>query len=184
MDDALSLSGKLLADTLKRADCQVVFAESCTAGLASATLAENPGVSAHHCGSAVTYQNATKQAWLGVPADLLNPPGPGAVSEPVARAMAQGVLERTANAGWSAAITGHLGPDAEPGMDGLVWLAVARRVAGEPPHVIAVEHRLPATASGARTIREERQRTAARLLLELLNQQICETLAPAANTVA
>ncbi len=54
-----------LVDVLKRLDTKIVFAESCTAGLVSATLARVPGVSAYLCGSAVTYRDEVKTAWVG-----------------------------------------------------------------------------------------------------------------------
>ena len=60
-----------LARCLTTSNSRIVFAESCTAGLASALLAAVPGISAHLCGSWVTYREECKQAWLGVPAELL-----------------------------------------------------------------------------------------------------------------
>ena len=113
------------AAALQRCDLRVVFAESCTAGLVSASLAAVPGISAHHCGSAVTYRNDTKARWLGISAAVLEDPGP--VSKLVARQMAVGVLERTPEADVSASVTGHLGPDAPAEQDGLVYIALARR---------------------------------------------------------
>lgn len=169
MDDALSLAGKLLSESLKRHDCRIVFAESCTAGLASATLAENPGVSQWHCGSAVTYRYDTKARWLNVPHELLDKSrGPGAVSEPVARAMALGVLALTPEADIAAAITGDLGPNNDQEVDGLIWIAVARRDAAtsETNGVFTHQEILPPGPSIAET-RVTRQRLAAQRLLEL-----------------
>jgi nicotinamide-nucleotide amidase len=114
-----------LADCLESRRCLIVFAESCTAGLASARLAQRPGISAWHCGSAVVYQLETKTAWLNVTPAILIDPGP--VSEVVAEAMARGVLRSTPQAEFSAAITGHLGPGAPAEQDGLIWMAVANR---------------------------------------------------------
>jgi PncC family amidohydrolase len=174
MDHALSSAGNLLAETLKRLNLRLVFAESCTAGLASATLAETPGVSTYHCGSAVTYQNATKHDWLGVPWELLEPPGPGAVSEPVARAMALGVLQRTSHADVAAAITGHLGPIDDPSLDGLVWYAVARRMSHDELSIVAVRtERLPSeglVSSSRPTLRMARQAYAATRLLTMTRE--------------
>ncbi len=179
MDDALSSSGKLLADCLVSLNCRIVFAESCTAGLVSATLAQNPGISGFHCGSAVTYRNDTKHLWLHVSNALLEPPGPGAVSEAVARAMVQGVLMRTPEADCAAAITGHLGPDAEPAMDGLIWIGLARRSADSGQPVIKTASQfLPDVADCGRTIRETRQRLAAQAVLEAARQFL---LAPTAE---
>jgi PncC family amidohydrolase len=108
---------------------RVVFAESCTAGLVAAWLAAVPGVSEWLCGSAVTYQSATKTAWLGVPEALIA--SETAVSASVATAMARGVLEKTPQAELAASITGHLGPHAPAGFDGLTFIGLARRQAGE-----------------------------------------------------
>lgn len=175
MDHALSLAGKLLADSLKRLDRHIVFAESCTAGLASATLAENPGVSAWHHGSAVTYRNATKHEWLKVSWDLLEPPGPGPVSEPVAQGMARGVLNSLAGPQIAAAITGHLGPGVAPEEDGLVWMAVARRLSLVPDDAVEMVTRrviLTALPQEPWSLRVTRQREAARLLLEFTRETL------------
>lgn len=113
------------AAQLKTAGLRVVFAESCTAGLVSASLARVPGISEYLCGSAVTYREETKQAWLDVSASDLK--RHTAVSEPVARQMALGALRRTEEADLSASVTGHLGPGAPDGFDGVVYIGVARR---------------------------------------------------------
>ena len=63
-------------------------AESLTAGLISATLAEVPGASAALMGGVVSYDPRIKQALLGVPQAVID--GPGVVSEPCARQMAEG----------------------------------------------------------------------------------------------
>ncbi|MGB6045132.1 MAG: nicotinamide-nucleotide amidohydrolase family protein [Pirellulales bacterium] len=116
---------KELADVLASRQIRIVLAESCTAGLAAASLAQIPGISDWLCGSAVTYRDATKQAWLDVSASDLR--DYSAVSEPVAVQMALGVLNLTAEADVSGSITGHLGPGAPPELDGVVYVAVARR---------------------------------------------------------
>lgn len=114
-----------LARLLAERQLKVVFAESCTAGLASATLAKAPGVSNHHCGGMVVYRNETKQQYLGISPRLLAQHD--AVSERIAREMAERVLKQTPEADYAAAVTGHLGPTAPEGMDGLVYIAIARR---------------------------------------------------------
>lgn len=114
-----------LAQLLAEHQLKVVFAESCTAGLASATLARVPGISNHHCGGMVVYRNATKRQYLGISARLLAQHD--AVSERIAREMAQRVLWLTPEADYAAAVTGHLGPHAPKGQDGLVYIAIARR---------------------------------------------------------
>lgn len=111
-----------VAALLQQTGEQLVFAESCTAGLASATLAGVPGISQHFCGSSVVYQIPTKVAWLGIAPDLIETNG--YVSEEVALAMAQGVLNNTPHATLSASITGDLGPNAPEETDGTAWIAV------------------------------------------------------------
>src|SRR3546814_13846926 len=70
----------------------VATAESCTAGLVAARLADRPGSSAYLVGGFVTYSNAAKVSQLGVGADMLAQHG--AVSEPGALAMARGARPR------------------------------------------------------------------------------------------
>lgn len=85
----------------------IATAESCTGGLVAALLTEIPGSSAVVDRGFVTYSNEAKQQMLGVEAALLAEFG--AVSEPVARAMAAGALGRS-GAMISVAITGIAGP--------------------------------------------------------------------------
>jgi nicotinamide-nucleotide amidase len=82
-------------------------AESCTGGLVAAALTEVPGSSDVFLAGLVTYSNAAKTALLGVPAALIETHG--AVSEPVARVMAEGARTRT-GATLAVAITGIAGP--------------------------------------------------------------------------
>lgn len=114
-----------LAVALEQRGAQIVFAESCTAGLVAASLATVPGVSRWLCGSAVTYQEATKERWLGVRGEDLA--AFTAVSEQVATSMARGVLSITPQADLAASITGHLGPGAPPDLDGIVIIGIAYR---------------------------------------------------------
>jgi nicotinamide-nucleotide amidase len=101
-------------------------AESCTGGLVAAALTATPGSSDVVERGFVTYSNPAKTQMLGVPAELIE--AEGAVSEQVARAMAEGAL-KASTAGATVAITGVAGPgggsEAKP--VGLVWLATARR---------------------------------------------------------
>jgi nicotinamide-nucleotide amidase len=122
---SLAPLSRRVARLLRATGRKVVFAESCTGGLVSATLTKIPGISEHHCGGVVTYRNATKHAYLGIPLTTLDDPGP--VSREVVELMARGVLKKTPEADLSVAVTGHLGPQAPPGMDGLVFVAVAVR---------------------------------------------------------
>ena len=103
----------------------LVLAESCTGGLAAAAVVANAGASDVFAGSLVTYQTRRKTDWLGVPADLID--RHGVVSEQVAAAMAAAALARAPGATLAAAITGHLGPHAPADLDGVAWIATARR---------------------------------------------------------
>ena len=98
-------------------------AESCTGGLVSAALTDIAGSSDVVDRGFVTYSNAAKTAMIGVPAALIA--AHGAVSEPVARAMAEGA-RAASGAGLAIAITGVAGPGAsEAKPEGLVWFATA-----------------------------------------------------------
>ena len=117
----------IVARILQETNTRVVFAESCTAGLASATLATQPGISEFHCGGMAVYRNATKSAYLGISPQLLNQFG--AVSAQVAEAMAISVLERTPEARIAGAVTGFLGPGDSAPQDGQYFLAFAQHPA-------------------------------------------------------
>jgi nicotinamide-nucleotide amidase len=102
----------------------ICCAESCTGGLLTQLLTEAGGSSRWTAGAFVTYSYELKTSMLGVPKELLEQQG--AVSETVARAMAEGALERS-GATWSAAITGIAGPGGGTPEKpvGTVWLALA-----------------------------------------------------------
>jgi competence/damage-inducible protein CinA-like protein len=87
---------------------RVATAESCTAGLVAARLTERPGSSAYVAGGVVAYANEAKLDLLDVDPQLIE--AHGAVSEPVAEAMAAGALKRF-EADTAVAITGIAGPD-------------------------------------------------------------------------
>ena len=86
----------------------LAVAESCTGGLAAELVTRAPGASRYFLGSVVAYANRAKTELLGVPAELIAQHG--AVSEPVARAMAEGVRLRL-GADLGLAFTGIAGPD-------------------------------------------------------------------------
>jgi nicotinamide-nucleotide amidase len=102
MDHAKTLAQLLLARGWKLA-----LAESCTGGLVCATLTELSGSSEWFERGYITYSNQAKTECLGVPAELIA--SYGAVSEPVARSMAQGA-QRNAGANIGVSITGIAGP--------------------------------------------------------------------------
>jgi len=86
---------------------RISAAESCTGGLVMARLTEVPGSSDYVDRGVVVYSNQSKTDLLGVPADLIAQHG--AVSEPVAEAMARGMVKR-AGTDLAVGITGVAGP--------------------------------------------------------------------------
>ncbi len=112
----------LLADGLRARGWRLATAESCTGGMIAAACTALAGSSAWFERGFVTYSNAAKTELLGVDAGLIA--AHGAVSEPVALAMAQGAL-RHAPVQLAVAVTGIAGPGgAVPGKPvGTVWLA-------------------------------------------------------------
>lgn len=115
-----------LLDLCRARQLLLASAESCTGGLVAAALTATAGASDVFERGFVTYSNAAKETMLGVPADLIA--RFGAVSEQVARAMAEGALKHSA-ASLAVSITGVAGPSggsAEKPV-GLVWIAAARK---------------------------------------------------------
>ena len=105
---------------------KIVSAESCTAGLLSASLTEIPGSSAFFEQGYITYSNLSKTSVLGVENKILEKYG--AVSEQVAKQMAEGALKRS-NSTIAISITGIAGPggsDFKP--EGLVCFAVTKKM--------------------------------------------------------
>lgn len=127
-DSVFSVDGRaiewVVGETLKARGLTIGLAESCTGGLLAARLTEVPGSSAYVRGGVVAYSNDVKIAALGVPAPMLAEHG--AVSEPVAAAMADGVRRAVAS-DIGVAVTGVAGPDGgtEAKPVGTVWFAVA-----------------------------------------------------------
>ncbi len=113
-----------LGSALRARGWQMATAESCTGGAIAAACTTVAGSSDWFERGFVTYGNAAKTDLLGVPAALIA--AHGAVSEPVARAMAEGALAR-APVQLAVAVTGIAGPGgAVPGKPvGTVWLALA-----------------------------------------------------------
>lgn len=125
-----------VSDLLASRRMLLATAESCTGGMIAAALTARPGASDVFACGFVTYTDASKTALLGVPADLLALHG--AVSAPVAQAMAEGTL-RHSGADIAVSVTGIAGPGgATPSKPvGLVFIGVALR--GEP--AASFEHR-------------------------------------------
>lgn len=119
-----------LARALSARGWQLATAESCTGGLIAATCTELAGSSAWFDRGVVTYSNQAKTDLLGVPPALID--AHGAVSEPVALAMAEGLLARC-QADIAVAVTGIAGPGGGSMHKpvGTVWLAWAVR-GGQP----------------------------------------------------
>lgn len=123
-DPVLLARAQALVERCAAAGTRIAIAESCTGGLVSALLTAIPGSSSVVERGFVTYSNAAKTAMLGVSEGLLA--AHGAVSEPAARAMAEGALARS-QADIAVAITGIAGPGGGSAHKpiGLVHLALA-----------------------------------------------------------
>jgi len=119
-------TARVVLDAARTANLKVTTAESCTGGLIAASLTEIAGSSDVFERGFVTYSNQSKTELLGVPADLITQSG--AVSEPVARAMAEGALAH-ARADIAVAVTGIAGPGGGTADKpvGLVFIGAAKR---------------------------------------------------------
>jgi len=158
--DIATLARRLVAEAM-RAGWRVATAESCTGGLVAGAITDIEGSSAVLDRGFITYSNKAKTDLVGVPDELLAQYG--AVSEPVARAMAEGAL-RLSQAHVSVAITGIAGPgggSAEKPV-GLVHFAVAG-----PKGVSHREERFGRTLS-----RQEIRRLAVETALRLLTDAV------------
>ncbi|HYX23029.1 MAG TPA: nicotinamide-nucleotide amidohydrolase family protein, partial [Thermoanaerobaculia bacterium] len=151
----------VVGDLLRAAGATLTAAESCTGGLLAQRITSVAGSSDYFLGGAVTYSNELKTKLAGVPAGLIAEHG--AVSEPVARAMAEGV-RRALKSDWGVGITGVAGPGggtAEKPV-GTVHVAIAGPRDGE------VEHRklrLPGD-------RDRVRRFSAQIALEMLRRRL------------
>ena len=139
----------------------IATAESCTGGLVAAALTEIPGSSDVVDRGFVTYSNAAKREMLGVQAATLE--AHGAVSEPVAREMAEGALRRS-GAGLAVSITGIAGPGgSEFKPEGRVCFGLA--ITGQATTTETVEF----GALGRGKVRAAATRHALTLLLDALS---------------
>jgi nicotinamide-nucleotide amidase len=155
-----SAAGEVLASARARG-WRIATAESCTGGLVSAALTDVAGSSDVFDRGFVVYSNAAKVSLLGVPADLITEHG--AVSDPVARAMAAGAIKGS-DADLAIAVTGVAGPggtDAKP--EGLVWFAVATSDG-------VYAHRRDFGALGRAAVRGASVETALQLLREAIGK--------------
>ena len=127
---------EVVARELIRARQTVAVAESCTGGGLGARLTARPGSSAYVLGGVISYADAVKRDVLGVDLEVLR--RHGAVSAPVAEAMAGGV-RGLVGSDWALSVTGIAGPGGgSPGKPvGLVYVGIAG-----PEGVSAHEHRL------------------------------------------
>lgn len=126
MNPAPTALASAVLDHARAAGWKIATAESCTGGLIAAGLTGISGSSDVFDRGFVTYSNESKTDLLGVPAGLIA--DPGAVSEPVARAMAEGALARS-GADIAVAVTGIAGPgggNADKPV-GLVFIGAARK---------------------------------------------------------
>lgn len=118
---------------LLRARKQTIsVAESCTGGLVSSRLTDVPGSSDYFLAGIVAYSNEAKTALLGVPAALIEQHG--AVSEPVAVAMAEGARERN-RATIGVGVTGIAGPGGGSAAKPVGTVAIATVAEGHPARV-------------------------------------------------
>ena len=152
---------RLLIDEAAERRLRIVTAESCTGGLVSAAITAIAGSSAVFDRGLIVYSNHAKQDLLGVAGDMIA--DYGAVSEPVARMMAEGALENS-NAHVSVAITGVAGPGGGTELKpvGLVHLATCR--ANQ-----SVQHRVERFGDIGR---HEIQMAATQMALEMLRERI------------
>ena len=125
-DRTLINEAKEVLDACRSGGLRIATAESCTGGLIAAVVTSIAGCSSVFERGFVTYSNDAKTELLGVPAGMIEEHG--AVSEPVARAMAEGALARS-HADIAVSVTGIAGPDggSEEKPVGLVHFACARR---------------------------------------------------------
>ncbi len=153
----------VVGELLRRAGATLTAAESCTGGLFAQRITSVPGSSDYFLGGAVTYSNELKVRLVGVPLELLAEHG--AVSEPVARAMAQGV-RRALGSDYGVGITGVAGPGggSEEKPVGTVHIAVAGPAEDDVHHR---KLRLPGD-------RERVRRFSAQLALEMLRRRLLD----------
>ncbi len=132
-----------------QAGIMLATAESCTGGAIARALTETAGSSDWFDRAFVTYSNQAKADMLDVPAAMID--SHGAVSEPVARAMAAGAI-RHSIAGLTVAVTGVAGPGggSEDKPVGTVWFGWARRESDGQISLLSQRVRFPGDRSEVR----------------------------------
>ena len=135
-DDVYSTDGRVMeevvGDLLKARGYTIAAAESCTGGLFTSRLTDVAGSSAYVRASVIAYAYEEKTALLGVPASLIA--AHGAVSGPVAVAMAEGIRQRT-NADVAVGITGIAGPGGGTDQKPVGTVVIAVLVPDRPAYV-------------------------------------------------
>ncbi|MCP9222823.1 CinA family protein [Erythrobacter sp. LQ02-29] len=130
LPERLDRLAREVLDLAKERDAPIVVAESCTGGLLAALLTDVQGRSHMFERGFVVYSDGAKCDLLGIEREMVD--DCGAVSRPVALAMAKGALNR-ADAGVALSVTGFAGPGGDDDEEGLVHFACVRD-GGEPLH--------------------------------------------------
>lgn len=159
LPDELDRMAERLMRRLCDIDLKVATAESCTGGMLAALLTDIEGCGHGFDRGFVTYSKQAKADLLGIDPGLLE--RNDAVSEPVARAMAEGALTRS-SADVAIAVTGFAGPAGDGCEEGLVHFALARK--GQPT-THRIEHFGPAGRGPVRV-------NSLRVMLEMLSESL------------
>jgi nicotinamide-nucleotide amidase len=159
LPDQLDRQAERLMRRLCDRELTIATAESCTGGMLAALLTDIEGAGHGFERGFVSYTKEAKRDLLGIDPELLDKNE--AVSEPVARAMAEGALDRS-NADIALGVTGFAGPAGDGCEEGLVHFAVARR--GKPTKH-RVEHFGPAGRGPVRV-------QSLRAMLEMLEEAL------------
>ena len=165
----LKQNAKRVSDYLRENDDKIVFAESCTAGLLSSTLARFPGASEILCGSAVVYRPSQKRSILGINEATMDVHT--TESRTIVHEMLSGISRKSPEATVAVSVVGHLGPNAPQDrkfrddslIDGevLVYVKAKTKARGK---TIVLES----------TEREERMEEAATKIFEFISETLKE----------
>jgi competence/damage-inducible protein CinA-like protein len=172
-ESLFSTDGSSIEEVLARllVGRRVAVGESCTGGLLAARLTDRAGSSEYFAGGVVAYSNEAKSGLLGVPAEVIE--AHGAVSEEVARALAEGAARRF-DADVALGVTGVAGPGGgTPDKPvGRVCICVASRPGEEDGETVVRSLDLPGSRADVRD-------RAATVALHLLRRLLEEQAAPA-----